>query len=92
LMTIFKPKQANLPWGRPAGVLADPTDPDLEVAQNIPTENPQDSGDLGYSLIAGSNAFVGLQQVKYVTAADEHLGNCNSRLTVGRFYKMKNFK
>ncbi|KAE8382765.1 hypothetical protein BDV26DRAFT_253100 [Aspergillus bertholletiae] len=29
----------------------------------VPTDNTQGSGDLGYSLVAGSNAFVGLKEV-----------------------------
>jgi hypothetical protein len=48
-------------------------DPDREVIWHILLDDPQGSGDLGYSLIAGSNAIVGLQQVNCVATFDEIL-------------------
>lgn len=60
LITIHRPTQAKEPElpTAPNPAAANPVDPQESVERSI-----QGSVDLGYSLVAGSNTFMGLQDV-----------------------------
>ncbi|KAB8238699.1 uncharacterized protein BDW43DRAFT_262437 [Aspergillus alliaceus] len=50
-----------------------------ESAEVLEPENPRGSGDLGYSLIAGSNAFVGLKEILQDDDEFQHINSAHNR-------------